>query len=50
MKILKVIVDKKPAQCIYCPFYGESCGTWERELGNLIGKKLPDARCKLEEE
>lgn len=59
MKIYKVIVDKKPPSCLWCPLRGSSvkidkigCGVKkETNLGGgwVQNSRVPDERCLLEE-
>jgi hypothetical protein len=59
MEIFKVIVDKKPIQCLFCPILASCvklthrpCGkeiSAEIEKGWISTFKAPDERCLLEE-
>lgn len=53
MKIYKVIVDKKPTNCIACPFIRlRLCGkdrTVKPSSSGAYVDKVPDKRCLLKE-
>ena len=59
MRIYKVVVDKKPPDCFWCPIKGSSvkldktdCGiVTETKLGGgwVKNSRIPDERCLLEE-
>lgn len=52
MELIKIIVDKRPVDCVSCPLnktYTKDCGKMRSRNvnGGLVAGKVPDARCKL---
>lgn len=55
MKILRILVDKKPEWCMSCPLFaktGGECGTYKTVKlpdGWETGGRAPDGRCIMKE-
>jgi len=54
MKLIKVIVDEIPAECVQCPLnrtYTRDCGRMSSRNcnGGTVFGKMPDRSCKLTE-